>query len=145
MIGGMAESIRARFCRFARIAPLVLAACILGCASVPPEYVGRWRGERELNAAPDADPAVVGTYRRITLKIEEDGSFEMIDGGIPKRGRVAGDRLEVMSVMDREPPSVETWRVQFREDRLVISHQAESIKLRADRNPDSISSVTEQQ
>jgi hypothetical protein len=144
----MAESIRVHLRRFRALLGLVAVITVItgsGCGGVDSNYVGRWRGEREVTAAPDADPAIVGTYRRVTLQIQPDGNFEMIDGGIPKRGRVAGDRLEVMSVMDREPPELESWQILWREDRLVISKGAESIKLRAERNPDPLSSVTEKQ
>ncbi|MFZ4507594.1 MAG: hypothetical protein ACOYON_07860 [Fimbriimonas sp.] len=56
-----------------------------GCASRS-AFVGKWVGERKVDAVPGADPIIVRQLSRIKLDIQENGKFTMEDAGMPKAG-----------------------------------------------------------
>jgi len=82
---------------------VVVALLQVGCGG-PSPYVGSWLGERDIEFEPGTDPALSGTARRVSLRIQPDGKFLLVDGGMPMEGRLEANRLTVQYVADRPVP-----------------------------------------
>jgi hypothetical protein len=84
------------------ISVAAVALGLLGCGQRF-DYTGTWRGERTLELTPETDRAMANTLRRVELTIKPDGRFVLVQGGLPKEGRVhyGGDRasLEVETIL----------------------------------------------
>lgn len=98
--------------RAAILASISAVLLLAGCGKPLP--TGTFRGERDLEARPGADPVVVAQARRVVLKIEATGKADLEDGGFPWEGRVSrsGDTLvfEVDAVnginIAKQPPDI---------------------------------------
>jgi hypothetical protein len=79
------------------IGALIVAFSLSGCAVGPGDWVGRWEGRRPISVEPGQDPSVAYTLGRVELTIHEDGTFELLEAGMPKagRGRYWPDRAEL--------------------------------------------------
>ena len=98
---------------------LVLLPFLLGC-SQGVDWQGTWVGERQVQAKPGADPIVVLTMKQVQLTIK-DGSYELIQEGIPRSGpiRTSGKTatLVAAAVAGREPTqSIPDAKLTFNED-----------------------------
>lgn len=63
------------------LALLVLAGC-----GDRADWVGEWRGSRDIPAVPGEDPNVATTMRLVKLKITKEGQFELSEEGFGKSG-----------------------------------------------------------
>ena len=84
-----------------------------GCSG-DPLPTGKFKGQRQLDVRPDADPVVAKQLARIVFTIQEDGKATLEDGGLPFEGQVSrhGEKLdfEILTVsginIDRQPDTV---------------------------------------
>ncbi len=89
---------------FRIISVAVFATVMVSCGGRS-EFVGAWRGERDVKPRPGEDPAMLRTYSRLDLTIEADGRFQMVDAGMPKAGAVRYEGkdafLRVETILER--------------------------------------------
>lgn len=68
---------------------LALAIWSLSGCGTRPDWVGVWQGERPREREPGMDPAIHQTLTRVKLTLREDGTFELIEAGMPREGDAA--------------------------------------------------------
>ncbi|WP_038473354.1 hypothetical protein [Fimbriimonas ginsengisoli] len=86
---------------------------LLGCGDRF-QFAGKWTGQREVQAQQGANPDVVNTLKRVTVKIDNEGRFEMFDQGISFAGPVQHDGSDLVlkpdtmldRPLDRQPQDV---------------------------------------
>lgn len=66
---------------------LVVAVLLLaGCSGPSFQWSGHWKGRRDLKAKPGENEAVLNSIAKIDLKLDPNGTFELLEGGAPKEG-----------------------------------------------------------
>lgn len=65
---------------------LALAIWSLAGCGTRPNWVGEWQGERERERDPGMDPAIHQTLTRVKLTLRQDGTFTLIEAGLPRDG-----------------------------------------------------------
>jgi len=105
IIASIATSLLGTLCFFA-----------LGCGSGNQfNFQGNWLGHRQVNAQPGANSALLNTVSEVKLSIKDNGTFTLVDAGIPKNGdfHQDGDKgsLVITSIMN-EPISQQPADVQ---------------------------------
>lgn len=118
-MGIMARSITVR------LLILSVGVFFVGCgaAGLP---AGTYVGKREYTAKQGEDIALLGTMARVKLTIRANGTFLLVDGGVPMEGhvRTSGDQtiLGVETLIGRPLPDGENRDVP-------VSHEAEKLEL----------------
>jgi hypothetical protein len=69
---------------------LAFAALLPGCGSSY-AFSGVWVGRRDLGNPKGVDPAVVNTVAMVHLEVRPNGTFELLEGGMPKSGTWRSD------------------------------------------------------
>ncbi len=69
------------------------------------QWAGTWTGKRNLSLPKGGDPSILATISKVELKIEENGRFELFEGGVHKSGTVRSEGrqafLRVTHFLDR--------------------------------------------
>lgn len=87
---------------------------LAGCGDSKSKWVGTWEGQLEPLSEEERKDPIAYTVNRVTLEVNQDGSFELIRGGMPNGGRVVFSKnksiLRLETIMGRplenEPDNV---------------------------------------
>lgn len=100
----------------------LIVGSLCGCQSGPTfDYVGEWRGLRDVQAVRDANPDVVQSLRSVQLKIDANGEFSLASDNVSKEGilvrTVNGAALEVKTLMgvrvEKQPEEIRRSLVRY--------------------------------
>jgi len=81
----------------------------------PFSFVGTWKGLREVQGVPGADPGIIQNQREVEVKIDDRGAFNMTIGGMGYSGPVSygGGNADLIPIsimgmpVERQPESVQ--------------------------------------
>lgn len=118
----------------AGVSVVLLVAVIVasGCGVNRGDYTGEWTGKKgEKYDTPDE--TIAGTLDKVRLSVKENGEFMLIDGGVPKQGRVrfeaSGANLEITRVLGRSIDGLEPVRLQMKGKDLQLKMDGKEIVL----------------
>lgn len=60
--------------------------CLFNCGGPSFNFVGEWRGFRDIKALPGEDPTILRQLAKLDLTIKPNGKFELIESGLPYEG-----------------------------------------------------------
>jgi hypothetical protein len=111
---------------------LVAAFFASGCSINRGDYTGEWSGKKgEKYDTPDE--TIAGTLDKVRLSIKASGEFMLIDGGVPKQGRVRfeanGANLEITRVLGRSMDGLEPVPIQLQGKDLKINLEGKDLLL----------------
>ena len=111
---------------------LVVAFTVLGCGANRADFTGEWMGKKgEKYDTPDE--TIAGTLDKVRLSIKANGEFMLIDGGVPKQGRVRfeanGANLEITRVLGRTMDGLEPVPLQLQGKDLKINLEGKELLL----------------
>lgn len=99
---------------------------IPGCGGSGHAWKGKWVGNRDELILPGKDNDVIAaTLKRIEITLNGDGTFDMVEMGIPQRGSYSlnGDeaKLKIRSRLDREvDPNMKELILTWQQDGSVL-------------------------
>lgn len=113
---------------------LLLAALLLAAAcGGPPRYdwIGTWRGERNLEAPSGTSEVLRTTLARVEVTLNANGTFDLFEAGIPKDGtvRYADGKafLKVLNFMGRPISEQGTSAEAMNEEMVLQSVDADTV------------------
>jgi hypothetical protein len=111
---------------------LVAAIVASGCSINRSDYTGEWSGKKG-EKYDTADETIAGTLDKVRLSIKDNGDFMLIDGGVPKQGRVRfdsnGATLEITRVLGRSLEGIEPVPVHLQGKDLKLKMEGKEILL----------------
>ena len=111
---------------------MVAAIVASGCSINRGDYTGEWSGKKG-EKYDTADETIAGTLDKIRLSIKDNGDFMLIDGGVPKQGRVRfdsnGATLEITRVLGRSLEGIEPVPAQLQGNDLKLKMEGKEILL----------------
>lgn len=67
---------------------LIWFGVVLSACNGSAQFQGSWRGDRDIPVPPGKDTALAATIGRVRLEIKPNGTFTLVEAGMPKFGRV---------------------------------------------------------
>jgi hypothetical protein len=111
---------------------LVAAITASGCGANRADFTGEWTGKKGENYD-TPDETIAGTLDKVRLSIKANGEFMLIDGGVPKQGRVRfeanGANLEITRVLGRTMDGLEPVPLQLQGKDLKINLEGKEVIL----------------
>jgi len=84
---------------------LAVGLASLGCTGTRSNWVGTWTGENPELVKPGMTDDIANTLRRVTLELRPDGTFDLVQAGVPFSGNVSygDDRcfLKITTMFER--------------------------------------------